>query len=75
MVLAREGANVVLTARKPNEIAETLHIGVGTVGTYRTRILRKMNMTSTTRPIASRRVTSTSWIDSDTTVVLSNASW
>ncbi len=37
---------MITRGRKPQEIAEILRIAVGTVGTYRTRILQKMGMSS-----------------------------
>ncbi|HEY3490070.1 MAG TPA: response regulator transcription factor [Candidatus Deferrimicrobiaceae bacterium] len=37
---------MIAAGRKPQEISDALRVGVGTVGTYRTRILHKMNMTS-----------------------------
>lgn len=37
---------MIAAGRKPQEISDALRVGVGTVGTYRARILHKMNMTS-----------------------------
>jgi DNA-binding NarL/FixJ family response regulator len=38
---------MITRGRKPQEIAAILHIAVGTVGSYRARILQKMGMSST----------------------------
>jgi two-component system, NarL family, invasion response regulator UvrY len=37
---------LIATGRKPQQIADSLALGVKTVGTYRARILKKMNMKS-----------------------------
>ena len=46
-----EVLRLIASGKAVSEIAEAIHLSVATVSTYRTRILLKMNMTTTTKLI------------------------